>query len=168
MRALYIGRFQPFHMGHLHTVKKILEEADELIIGIGSAQYSHTLKNPFTCGERIEMIRRTLVDLSRIIIVPVTDLHIHGIWVKHLCTMTPRFDVVYSNEPLTARLFTEEGFSVNSFPLYSRKSYDSTKIRSKIVEGNPWKDDVPEEVYRFIKKIKGDERLRDIARSDKA
>ena len=167
MRALYVGRFQPFHKGHLRTVEKILEETDELIIGIGSAQYSHTLKNPFTCGERIEMIRRTLDDLSRIIVVPITDLHIHGIWVKHLCNVAPKFDVVYSNEPLTVRLFREEGFVVKPFPLYSRGSYDSTKIRSKIIKGENWKEDVPKEVYKFIKEIKGDERLKDIARSDK-
>ncbi|HEC95998.1 MAG TPA: nicotinamide-nucleotide adenylyltransferase, partial [Euryarchaeota archaeon] len=117
MRALYVGRFQPFHRGHIHNVKKILEENDELIIGIGSAQYSHTLKNPFTCGERIEMIRRTIDDLSRVIIIPITDLHIHALWVRHVCNIVPKFDVVYSNEPLTVRLFKEEGFLVKSLPL---------------------------------------------------
>ena len=167
MRALHVGRFQPFHKGHLHNVKKILEENDELIIGIGSAQYSHTLKNPFTCCERIEMIRRTLDDLSRVIIIPITDLHIHGIWVKHLCNIVPKFDVVYSNEPLTVRLFKEEGFLVKSLPLYSRDFYNSTKIRSKIIKGENWKENVPKEVYDFIKEIKGDERLREIAKSDK-
>ncbi|MEM0023032.1 MAG: adenylyltransferase/cytidyltransferase family protein, partial [Archaeoglobaceae archaeon] len=48
MRALFIGRFQPYHLGHHEVVKKILEEVDELIIGIGSAQESHSLENPFT------------------------------------------------------------------------------------------------------------------------
>ena len=47
MRALYIGRFQPFHLGHLHIVKYILEVSKEVIIAIGSSG-SHTVHNPFT------------------------------------------------------------------------------------------------------------------------
>ena len=40
-RAFYIGRFQPFHLGHYSVITSIAEEVDELIIGIGSAQTSH-------------------------------------------------------------------------------------------------------------------------------
>ncbi|MDP6459455.1 MAG: adenylyltransferase/cytidyltransferase family protein, partial [Candidatus Hydrothermarchaeota archaeon] len=43
MRGLLIGRFQPFHKGHVYVVKKVLKGVDELIICIGSAQLSHTL-----------------------------------------------------------------------------------------------------------------------------
>ncbi len=59
-RGLYVGRFQPFHLGHLGAVKAVLKEVDELVIVIGSAQYSHNLNNPFTAGERLVMIRRAL------------------------------------------------------------------------------------------------------------
>ncbi|HDJ89497.1 MAG TPA: nicotinamide-nucleotide adenylyltransferase, partial [Thermoprotei archaeon] len=58
MRGLFIGRFQPFHLGHFYALKWILSKVDEVIIGIGSAQVSYTIKNPFTLGERIEMIWR--------------------------------------------------------------------------------------------------------------
>ena len=37
-RGLYVGRFQPFHLGHLGAVKSILEDVEELVIVIGSAQ----------------------------------------------------------------------------------------------------------------------------------
>ena len=49
-RALFVGRFQPFHYGHLHAVRTILEEAEELVIVVGSAQMSHEPDNPFTAG----------------------------------------------------------------------------------------------------------------------
>ena len=58
--ALFVGRFQPFHFGHLHAIKKILEESEELLIVVGSAQMSHEPDNPFTAGERLEMIGKTL------------------------------------------------------------------------------------------------------------
>ena len=57
-RGLYVGRFQPFHLGHLGAIKEVLKEVDELAIVIGSAQYSHNPSNPFTAGERLVMIRR--------------------------------------------------------------------------------------------------------------
>ncbi|MEA1993082.1 MAG: nicotinamide-nucleotide adenylyltransferase [Euryarchaeota archaeon] len=167
MRALYVGRFQPFHKGHLHNIKKILEKNDEIVIAIGSAQYSHTLQNPFTCGERIEMIRKALNDLSRVVIVPVTDLHIHDVWVSHLCSLAPKFDYIYSNEPLTVRLFEEAGFEVRSLPPYRRETYNATEIRKKIIDGRSWEEYVPKEVGEFIKKIGGDERLRELVKSDR-
>jgi nicotinamide-nucleotide adenylyltransferase len=74
-RAVFVGRFQPFHLGHLIVAKDILEEVDELIVVIGSAQYSHTIENPFTSGERMMMIREALreaqVPAERYWIVPV-------------------------------------------------------------------------------------------------
>jgi len=50
MRGLYIGRFQPYHLGHQAVLEKIAREMDEIIIVIGSAEASHTLENPFTAG----------------------------------------------------------------------------------------------------------------------
>jgi len=51
--GLYIGRFQPFHNGHLQAVKSILREVDELVIMVASAQLSHSETNSFTAGERL-------------------------------------------------------------------------------------------------------------------
>ncbi|MDD3454709.1 MAG: adenylyltransferase/cytidyltransferase family protein, partial [Methanobacteriales archaeon] len=60
MRGLLVGRMQPFHKGHLEVIKRILGEVDELIICIGSAQLSHSLRDPFTAGERIMMVTKAL------------------------------------------------------------------------------------------------------------
>jgi nicotinamide-nucleotide adenylyltransferase len=45
LKALFIGRFQPLHLGHLDALKQISKE--EIIIGIGSSQYSGTKENPY-------------------------------------------------------------------------------------------------------------------------
>ena len=168
---MYVGRFQPFHLGHLCAVKKILGEVDEVIVAIGSAQYSHNVNNPFTAGERLVMIRETLrdekMDLSRVWLVPVPDVHLHMMWVSALEGYTPRFTVVYSNEPLTRRLFVEAGYEVKDIPLYDRKVYSSTEIRKRMVKGEDWGEYVPRKVSAFIKDIDGVNRLRDLNRSDK-
>jgi len=170
-RGLYVGRFQPFHLGHLGAVKSILEDVEELVIVIGSAQYSHNIDNPFTAGERLVMIRKALeearIDRSRVWIVPVPDVHLHMLWVSALEGYTPRFDVVFSNEPLTRRLFTEARYKVKPVRFFSRKVYASTLIREKMLKGESWEKLVPKSVAEFIKEIDGVSRLRDLTKSDK-
>lgn len=170
-RGLYVGRFQPFHLGHLDAIKYVLKEVDELVIVIGSAQYSHNNNNPFTAGERLVMVRKGLleagVDLSRVWIVPVPDVHLHMLWVSAVEGYTPKFSILYSNEPLTRRLFMEAGYQVKNVPLFERKVYTSTIIREKMVKGDTWSEWVPRSVAAFIKEIDGVNRLRDLARTDR-
>ena len=59
-RGLFLGRFNPFHKGHLMAIQQILAKENELIIAIGSSQQSHSLENPFTAGERVLMIHAAM------------------------------------------------------------------------------------------------------------
>ena len=65
-----IGRFQPFHNGHLKLAKQILKDCNELIIAVGSSQFNFTFSNPFTAGERVYFIHQSLleakIDLSKV------------------------------------------------------------------------------------------------------
>jgi cytidyltransferase-related domain len=89
-RAFYTGRFQPYHNGHHGIIKKIAEEVDEIVIGIGSAQFSHTLEDPFTAGERVMMITRSLKELDIICyVIPIEDINRNSLWVSHVKSMTP-------------------------------------------------------------------------------
>ena len=170
-RGLYVGRFQPFHLGHLEAIKKILEEVEELVVVIGSAQYSHNKGNPFTAGERLVMIRNALeeakVDSSRVWIVPVPDVHLHMMWVSALEGYTPKFQIVYSNEPLTKRLFMEAGYRVKGVPFFERQLYSSTIVREKMLLDDSWRTLVPKTVSEFILDIDGVNRVRDLNRNDK-
>ena len=170
-RGLYVGRFQPFHLGHLDAIKHVLKEVDELVVVIGSAQYSHNTNNPFTAGERLVMVRKALqeagMDYSKLWIVPVPDVHLHMLWVSAVVGYTPKFNVLYSNEPLTKRLFMEAGFEVKTTPLFKRKVYMSTIIREKMIKDDSWTELVPKSVADFILEIDGVNRLRDLARTDR-
>jgi len=170
-RGLYVGRFQPFHLGHLSAIHTVLKEVDELVIVVGSAQYSHTISNPFTAGERLTMINLALqesgLDCHRVWLVPVPDVHLHMLWVAALEGYTPKFEVVYSNEPLTRRLFTEAGYTIRGIRFFERKIYSSTDIREKMVNGGDWKRLVPKSVAEFITEIDGVNRIVDLTKSDK-
>lgn len=170
-RALYVGRFQPFHLGHLEAVKYILRNSRELIIVVGSAQHSHTLENPFTAGERAMMVRLALdeagIDPSRYFIIPVTDLDISGLWVSHVNMFVPSFNIVYTNEPLTRRLFVESAFKVVPIPFFKREICSATEIRRRMLRDEDWEELIPNSVIKFIREIDGVKRLQELAKSDK-
>jgi nicotinamide-nucleotide adenylyltransferase len=169
-RGLFVGRFQPFHNGHIQIIKDVLKENSEIIIVIGSAQYSHRLNNPFTAGERATMIRYALdeaeIPTSKTWIIPVADVHFHMLWVAKVVGYTPKFSIIYSNEPLTHRLFTEAGYKVKSIPFHKRSIYSSTEIRQRILTNKDWKTLVPKSVATYIQEIDGVERLSDLAKTD--
>jgi nicotinamide-nucleotide adenylyltransferase len=171
LRGLYVGRFQPFHLGHIHAIKHILSEVHEAVVVIGSAQYSHQLDNPFTAGERITMIREALTEAeippSKYWVIPIRDMHVHMMWVAEVKGYSPKFECVYSNEPLTRRLFREAGFPVKAIPFSKRHLYSATEIRDRMLNNESWTVLVPESVSRYIVEIDGVGRLRELAKTDK-
>lgn len=152
--ALYVGRFQPFHKGHLHAVSHILERETDVTIVVGSALTSHEEKNPFTAGERIEMIAETLdsrgIDGGRYWLVPVPDVELHSTWTAYVESLCPEFDSVYSNEPLTRTLFEERGRDVESIPFLRREVYSGREFRRRVRGGEEWEELVPEAVSDFL------------------
>ncbi|QFU84621.1 nicotinamide-nucleotide adenylyltransferase [Natronorubrum aibiense] len=160
MRGFFVGRFQPFHLGHRTFVEDIAADVDEIVIGIGSAQTSHTADNPFTAGERISMIHRSVTGLATTtFVVPIEDLHRNSVWVSHVTATVPPFDVAYSNNPLVRRLFEEAGFEVRSVELYQREAYSGTEVRRRMLAGEPWRHLVPDPVATVVDETNGVERL---------
>lgn len=170
MRAFMIGRFQPFHTGHLQAIEAITDEVDELIIGLGSAQESHTLLNPFTCGERFMMITGAVAErgIANTYTIPIVDVNRYGIWVAHVLDLIPPIDVVYSNNPVVRQLFLEQGFEVKAMEVFDREHYSGTEIRRRIIANQSWQDLVPRRVVKVIEAINGADRLRALAQKDSA
>ena len=144
-----------------------MDEVDEIIIGIGSAQLSHELKDPFTAGERIVMITQALVehdiDPSRYYIIPMEDINFNAIWVAHVKMMTPPFSVVYSGNPLVKQLFAEEGFEVKNPPLYDRLHLSGSEVRRRMLEGENWQELVSNSTISVMVEINGVERLKNLS-----
>jgi nicotinamide-nucleotide adenylyltransferase len=166
-RGFYIGRFQPYHNGHQSVLEHIADEVDEIVIGIGSAQLSHLADNPFTAGERVLMITRALASLGcPFYVIPIEDIRRNALWVAHVQSMTPPFDLCYSSNPLVVQLFKEAGITVQSPAMYERETLSGTGIRNRMLEGSPWKNLVPPAVVQVLKEIDGVERLRQISKND--
>jgi nicotinamide-nucleotide adenylyltransferase len=164
VRGLLIGRFQPFHRGHLAVVRAIRTDRAEapLLLGIGSAEESFTWENPFTAGERIEMIQRALDEahVARVEVVPVADIRRHALWVRYLEGLLPAFDRVYTNNPLTQLLFERAGYDVVRPRLVDRRRFEGVRVRERLAAGRGWRDLVPPSVGRYLDTIEAPARLR--------
>jgi nicotinamide-nucleotide adenylyltransferase len=165
MKALFIGRFQPFHKGHAILLQRLSTQYEEIIIGIGSAQYHDTSENPFSEPERTQMIIRSLnaMGIHTYRIVPIPDIHDPPHWVDHVCSLVSDFDVVIANNPFTRKLFSEKGFVVKGTAYFNRKQYSGKEIRRRIANNESWMELVPEEVVKVIQSIQGVERIKKMA-----
>ncbi|MEO9295083.1 MAG: nicotinamide-nucleotide adenylyltransferase [Nitrososphaera sp.] len=165
--GLFIGRFQPFHKGHLETVRFALKSVDTLVIVIGSAQKSHEVRNPFTAGERISMIRPALdaakIDATRVLLIPVPDVEVHALWTRQVDMLVPRYDVVFANDPFTLLLFRERNVKTVEAPLHDRNRMMGTEVRRRMAHEEDWEELVPVPVAKIIREIQGVQRVRAIA-----
>ncbi|MFX1565983.1 MAG: nicotinamide-nucleotide adenylyltransferase [Promethearchaeota archaeon] len=165
--GLFIGRFQPFHNGHLYALKKILAKEEYVYIVIGSAQSGYTPTNPFTAAERIIMLQRVLKELdipcSRYLIIPVPDVHNFTLWVDHVKRYVPPFGVVYTGSETGAALFSKENIIVEKITLFKKKSYSGTEIRRRIRHGEDWKPLVPVVVADLIDEVEGTKRVQSLS-----
>lgn len=71
---VFIGRFQPFHRGHLGVVDHALAVADRLVILVGSANCARSLRNPWTYEERRDLIEAHFPYDSPLSIYPLNDI----------------------------------------------------------------------------------------------
>ncbi|MCK5389168.1 MAG: nicotinamide-nucleotide adenylyltransferase [Candidatus Thorarchaeota archaeon] len=170
MKSVFIGRFQPIHKGHIHTIQQILDKGEDLIIVVGSAQYSHTPNNPFTGGERVMLIKQALLDakmpLERIDIIPLSDINIHPLWIAHLKSFVPYFDKAYTHNALVQRLLKDAGIKLDETSLLERSSYSANHVRDLIRWNNKeWETLVPAGVVALIKKHKLDKRIIEVGES---
>ncbi len=165
MKVLFIGRFQPFHKGHLKVVQEASKKYDEVIIGIGSSQYGNTSDNPFTSEERELMIKKTLekTGINNYKMISIPDIHNPPKWVNHVLSIVSDFDVIISNNSLTKRLFSEKDYTVKETHLYEKKKYSGREIRRRMMDSEPWDDLVPAEVSNFIKDIDGVNRVKELS-----
>ena len=122
MNGLLIGRFQPFHLGHLEAIRFALSKVDEIRIGIGSSNKLSEKNNPFTADERKEMILSSIDNSisNRIQIFLIPDLENHQKWIENIDMIVPDFEVIFTNDELTQLLYSKRGKKIISVPFKER------------------------------------------------
>ncbi len=161
MNGLFIGRFQPFHLGHIEAVKFGLSHVENLWIAIGSSNKSNEKRNPFSADERKEMIQSSLDNaiLKRVQIYYVPDIDDHEKWTHHVDSIVPKHDLVFSNDDFTLSLYQKRGIKTMKVPLKEREKFSGTKIREMIARGTNWQEFVPEGTKNVLLKTDAEKRL---------
>lgn len=153
--AVFIGRFQPFHNGHLEIVKTALDKAKNLIIVIGSSRASRTIKNPWTFEERVAMIRASLPDVaqSRVEFVPIRDYFYNDqLWLSELHQKVRSLTDGSDNVTLIGAFSDKSSYYLNMFPqwdftpVHTVHRAHATEIRSLYFSGWDFGKHVPVQV----------------------
>jgi len=165
-RALIFGRFQPFHKGHLAITKWAVDRGfEEVVFLVGMASENYTPRNPFTAGERIEMIRLSLEDeglgVERFITATIRTLETSIGSVYYVLSYVPRVDAILTRNPVIGKIFEDAGVEVVRPPVFNRAEWRGERIRELMAAGDPrWMDAVTPSTAEFILSIGGIERLR--------
>jgi nicotinamide-nucleotide adenylyltransferase len=164
MNGLLIGRFQPFHLGHLEALRFALSKVDKLWVGLGSSDKPEQKNNPFSAEERKEMILssidNSMKDKISIYFIPDFDNHIK--WIEKIDTIVPKFDIVFSNDELTKHLYSKRTLEIISIPFLKRDVLSGTNIRDLIISDQKWDNLVPEGTKNFLINNTAKERLKNL------
>jgi bifunctional NMN adenylyltransferase/nudix hydrolase len=84
--AVFIGRFEPFHLGHLAILQRALALSARVVVLVGSAEAPRSAKNPWSFSERAVMIKAALGgDAARVTTLPLRDhLYNENAWLAEV------------------------------------------------------------------------------------
>lgn len=162
--SLFIGRFQPFHNGHLRVLKGMVKVSKKVFIGIGSANTHGTLDDPFTREERREMIQRALQEVNIIPIYDVVflnlpDMEEDAVWAKmclELCEN--QVTTVWTGNEWTKKSFENAGVRIQD--IKEVPGISATEVRRRMASGGNWQELVPPAAVEYIMEIDGLSRLK--------
>ncbi len=133
--AVFIGRFQPLHNGHLQVIRTGLARADKLILLIGSAWQARNARNPWSHQEREQMVRSCLSEEEnrRLLCLPLMDSPYNDeIWVRNVqATVAGLATAHYTtpHRPMKTTLIGHRkdatGYYLSLFPQWSSISVDN-------------------------------------------
>jgi len=165
--ALFIGRFQPLHHGHIYVIKHILKSYNKVKIGIGSSQISHTLNDPFSSEERKKFIHAALkkrkISSKQYELFNIPDIFNAKEWVDHVISIIGEFNSVFSNSDWVRELFSNKGIKVEKKITIFKNKFNGKNIRELMINNDrKWRNLVPKEVIELIEDFKGIKRIKSL------
>lgn len=165
--GLFIGRFQPFHLGHLDIIKRILKENDRVIIAIGSAEKNYVPENPLTAGERVLVIDETLkaekINPAKYTIIPVRNIDNYALWVDHMNLYVPPYNTIYTGSNIVKACYEGTQSKHKLIQVKRIRPISATALRnSMIANTKEWESLIPQRTAELLKAMKIPLRLRQI------
>tara|TARA_Y100000031_G_C8091225_1_gene324244 strand:+ start:133 stop:636 length:504 start_codon:yes stop_codon:yes gene_type:complete len=158
--ALFLGHFQPYHIGHHLVVSGMTKLAGKIVIGVmGNAKDK---EQPFGMQERKDMMQRALqaddiIPMFDVNFIELPDFENTPEWAEKVMELVGKVDKLWTGDEDIKPLFEGklEIQNIKEVP-----GIKSSEIREMIAKGGDWEEKVPAEVLRFIKEAGGAKRFK--------
>ncbi|MGF1602024.1 MAG: bifunctional nicotinamide-nucleotide adenylyltransferase/Nudix hydroxylase [Thermosynechococcaceae cyanobacterium] len=166
--CVYIGRFQPFHLGHLYTVEKALQLSEVVIIFLGSHQVAPNIKNPWSSEHRQSMISGCFdaATRDRIIFAYVRDrLYSDNLWVSDIQKQVEMITDASDHVAIIGHQKDNSSYYLDLFPQWdyvpidNYQALNATEIRTRYFSsGDDWKQasQLPSSIIEDLKTFQSD------------
>jgi bifunctional NMN adenylyltransferase/nudix hydrolase len=178
--AVFIGRFQPLHLGHAHVLRQAYDAAKSVLVLIGSADAPRSIRNPFTYEERAAMIQHSLstLDVNSLAytIRPLPDiLYSDDLWIEEIQRIVGSFGLADEHITLVGHSKDATSYYLKKFPNWDTvdvtgfATLSSTEIRDVYLRRLPTvpQNVMPAPVEDFLREFsRGDEFRELVAEAD--
>lgn len=164
-KVVFVGRFQPFHDGHLEAIRWILKQAGEVTIVIGSMQEYGKLANPLDYKERREIVEMAVkgAGIKNFRIFGLPDFYNNAAWSKkmlELAGLKAEETVLISLNDWARASAADIGIEFADHPVFC-DSVSGTQVRETMAAGFVWENLVPKSVAEYLKNSGGVQRIID-------
>lgn len=137
--AIYIGRFQPLHKGHIEVINHCKKNYDEIFVFVGSSNKRRSMKNPFSFQTIATWLLRAGIDKVN----PLNDyIYDDEKWANQLKDIISN---IYQDQEceftLVGHMKDDSSFYLNIFPEYKldllpefNNGLSATDIRTQMFE----------------------------------
>lgn len=176
---VFIGRFQPFHFGHQKVIATALEQAERVIVLVGSSSQPRCVRNPWTYSEREQFITSSFSDdeQKRLIIAPLLDdVYNEQSWLSRVQKTVHGITCQYHSKVgqslsigLCGHSKDHSSYYLSLFPQWSSvnveayQSLSATPIREAYFLNGEIVDTCPEPVQEQLKQFKKSDDYQSIA-----
>ena len=131
-KAIILGRFQPFHLGHAHLITSASKISENIVVAIGSSEAEESMRNPWSSEEREDMIQKWSKSSGiPVEITCIPDINDPPNWVSHATKYHGEGILVTSDEE-TADLYRSAGWDTQNIDMLERTSLEGWRIRATL------------------------------------
>ncbi|MFA5108301.1 MAG: adenylyltransferase/cytidyltransferase family protein [Candidatus Micrarchaeia archaeon] len=156
LHAIFIGRFQPPHLGHEKAISYLLKKYEKITIAIGSSNKKRDSTNPFCARERLYLLRKIIHShagwKNKISLCLLKDNPSDKQWaLSFRKRFSPNKYAIFSANSLVRNLLKKEGYALDGSPLFNRIEWEGTKIREKMRKNIPCSLRLPVSIRQYMK-----------------
>ena len=159
--SIVLGRFQPFHRGHIALIEWAYEqkESEYLRIVIGSANRPQSPENPWNWEERKEMIcswKENEHPEWKFEIIAIPDINNPPKWVEHAEKYHGKSGLLLTSDKETQLLYEQKDWRTKYLEFENRESFEGWRVRetckmlSTVIETDAVKQILSETIHESV------------------